>query len=111
MNNVQHLRALETMKAATRSTLRRNAVGVALGFLWSQGVETQRWLKGTINGKTYRRRTGENLGTSGGALGGAALGAAVGTTLLPGIGTTVGALLGGMLGARSGRALARRLTG
>lgn len=112
MNNVRHLRALETMKAAVaRSTLRRHAVGVAIGFLWAQGAETQRWLKGTISGATYRRRTLENLGTSGGELGGAALGAAVGTTLLPGVGTTVGALLGGMLGARSGRALARRFTG
>lgn len=112
MNNVRHLRALETMKAAVaRSTLRRHAVGVGLGFLWAQGAETQRWLKGTISGATYRRRTLENLGTSGGELGGAALGAAVGTTLLPGVGTTVGALLGGMLGARSGRALARRFTG
>lgn len=111
MNNVQHLRAVETMKAATRSTLRRNAVGIGLRLLWSQGVETQRWLTGAINGRTYRRRTVEHLGTSGGELGGAALGAAIGTTLLPGVGTTVGVLLGGALGARSGRALARRLTG
>lgn len=65
MNNVRQLMALQTMKAVTRSTLRRNAVGIGLRLLWSQGVETQRWLTGAINGRTYRRRTVEHLGTSG----------------------------------------------
>lgn len=71
------------------------------------GKDAYKMHKGEIDGREFRARTGQHLGSVSGGMAGAAAGAAA-FSVVPGVGTVLGAFAGGLFGETVGAKLGRR---
>lgn len=101
-------------KALLKRLNRYNSITAICFGLVDQTTHTVQWYQGELDGREYKIKSVENVGSTGGAISGAAAGAMVGS-VVPGLGTGSGALLGylfatfgAMSGAKFGRSLGEK---
>jgi hypothetical protein len=93
---------------------RYNSITAICFGLVDQTTHTVQWFQGKLDGREFKIKSVENVGSTGGAISGAAAGAMIGS-IVPGLGTGSGAVVGylcatfgAMSGAKAGRSLAEK---